>query len=168
MEDFDYIEVGSITGFFGLKGGVKLFSLTRPRGNIQKYKYFFYSDTKEKTKKKVVLFEIKESGKNIVAKIRGTNSREEAQVFLGKKLYIKPDQLEKLENEYYWYDLIGLSVFSLKNEYLGKVNSLIETGANDVLVIKSDEKETLIPFIINKYVISVDLELKKIIVDWND
>ncbi len=166
MDILNCIEVGSITGFFGVKGGVKIFSLTRPRDNIKSYTNFLCD--KNGKVQQIKLTGIKKSGKNIVSNIENVNSREDAQQYIGGKLYIKPDELPKLENEYYWRDLIGLSVFDQNKNELGIVNSLVETGVNDVLIIKNEEEETLIPFIMDKYINSVDLESKILIVNWND
>jgi len=79
----------------------------------------------------------------------------------------KQDQLpETVENEYYWSDLEGLDVHTTKGEVLGRVERLMETGANDVLVIRGD-RERLVPFVQGQYVIRVDLEAGLIVVDWD-
>lgn len=70
------------------------------------------------------------------------------------------------ENEYYWADLIGLEVFNVQAESLGRVSGLIETPANPVLqVIAQDERERLIPFVA-AVVLDVDLPARRIQVDW--
>jgi 16S rRNA processing protein RimM len=72
--------------------------------------------------------------------------------------------------EFYWLDLIGLQVINQQGVELGVVDHLMETGANDVLVVrdkKQANKEQLVPFVIDKFVKSVDLENKTILVDWD-
>jgi 16S rRNA processing protein RimM len=68
--------------------------------------------------------------------------------------------------EYYWNDLLGLTVVTLQNEPLGKVDHLLETGANDVLVVSGD-RERLIPFVLDDVVKRVDLDAGVIQVDWD-
>ena len=76
------------------------------------------------------------------------------------------EQLAALDtDEYYWADLIGLEVFNEQQDLLGKVVRLMETGANDVLVVEG-KKETLIPFAQPEIIKSVDLAAGKIIADW--
>ena len=70
------------------------------------------------------------------------------------------------EGEYYWNDLIGLKVVALDGEVLGTVDYLLETGANDVLVVRG-ERELLIPFVTGQVVTQVDLENRVLRVDWD-
>ena len=72
---------------------------------------------------------------------------------------------EQPEGEYYWSDLVGLSVENLAGEKFGNVDSLLETGANDVLVVKGESGEKLIPFI-DSVIKHVSLKDKTIRVDW--
>lgn len=87
-------------------------------------------------------------------------------MWVGSDIYIKPDQLPTLEKgEYYWSDLIGLKVVSTKGDDFGMIDHLLETGANDVIVVKGD-KERLIPYVTGQVVRSVDLEAQQMVVDW--
>ena len=79
---------------------------------------------------------------------------------------IRPEQLPPLQQgDYYWSDLIGLRVESLQGEALGVVDSILETGADDVLVLSGD-RERLIPFVIGDIVHEVDIERQRMVVDW--
>jgi len=80
---------------------------------------------------------------------------------------VRRDQLPPAApGEYYWHDLLGLDVVDLHGEALGRVDHLLETGANDVLVVQG-ERERLIPFVPGKVVMRVDLEGGVIQVDWD-
>jgi 16S rRNA processing protein RimM len=70
------------------------------------------------------------------------------------------------EREYYWADLEGLKVYTCENIYLGIISAIFATGANDVLVI-TDKKRYLIPFLLDHTIKSIDLENKTMIVDWD-
>jgi 16S rRNA processing protein RimM len=69
------------------------------------------------------------------------------------------------QGEYYWADLIGLEVESLESEPLGTVESMMETGASDVMVLHGD-RQRLIPFVLDEIVREIDLPNKRIVVDW--
>jgi len=102
----------------------------------------------------------------VLAKLTGIESREQAAELIGSKIYIWPDQLPELDqDEYYWSDLIGMQVESLQSEVLGQVDDMMETGANDVMVVKGD-RDRLIPFVVDDIVKEVDLVSRRIIVDW--
>jgi 16S rRNA processing protein RimM len=73
---------------------------------------------------------------------------------------------EQDEDEYYWSDLIGMSVVNEANEQLGTVSNLLETGANDVLSVKGESGEILIPFV-DAVIKQVDAANRTIRVDWS-
>jgi len=159
------IDVGEISGVFGLKGWVKIFSFTNPRENILTYSPLVL--TKGGDSRSVEFVEGQRQGKTVVAHIKGVNTREDAEALLGSKISVDRSQLpEPDENEYYWTDLVGLKVLTTEGLDLGLVDHLLETGANDVLVVIGD-RERLIPFVINDYVIKVNFEDGQIIVNWD-
>ena len=75
------------------------------------------------------------------------------------------------ENEYFWRDLIGLSVETVTGEKLGQIDWLFNTGSNDVIVVKDteskDAKEHLLPFVFDDVIKSVDIEKSLMVVDWD-
>ncbi len=159
----DKICVGHITGVQGLKGWIKVFSNTDPRESIVNYSPWML-ETGESTK----TWEVKGrlQGRLVLAKIAGIEERDAAAELVGSKIYIWPEQLPGLEQgEYYWSDLIGMQVESLQAETFGTVDDMLETGANDVMVVKGD-RERLIPFVIGEIVRDVDLSERRIVVDW--
>jgi len=155
--------VGRIIGAQGVKGWIRVFSDTSPRENI-----LSYSPWKIQTGDRMQTVEVsgRLQGKNVVVKLAGVEDRDAAIELVGSKIYILPEQLPKLdEGEYYWSDLIGLEVESLQAEPLGTIETMMETGANDVMVLQGD-RERLIPFVINDVVRKVDLANKRVVVDW--
>ncbi len=106
-------------------------------------------------------------GKAIVARLDGINDRDQAAGLMGWDIFISPEQLPKAaEGEYYWSDLIGLHVETIEGVSLGVVDSLLETGANDVVIVHG-ERERVIPFLQGQTIIKIDLETGKMIVDWD-
>jgi 16S rRNA processing protein RimM len=162
----ELIKVGEISGVFGIKGWVKIFSLTSPRENILNYSPWVLK--KENEVKEVSLVKGKRQGKSVVASIAGISDRDEAASYNGWDIFIKKSQLPKPEkDEYYWVDLVGLQVETESGISLGKVDHLIETGANDVLVIKKEGEERLIPFLQEQVIKKIDLANNKMIVEWD-
>ncbi len=160
----DHLIVGKLVGAFGIKGGLKVLSYTRPRENILQFPTWYLNEGEEFLAIKLVR-QINHS-KSLVVILEDIASRDAAEALVGKEVYLQRSQLPAPKNdEIYWADLIGLEVRTLAGERLGTVQSLLDTGANDVLVVVGD-KERLIPYIWD-VVIEVDLLHKRIIVDWD-
>ena len=101
-----------------------------------------------------------------VAQLEGIDDRTAADRLKGYLIGVPADRLPAPDtDEFYWRDLIGMEVWDQQGECLGRVANMLETGADDVLVIKSDQHETLIPFH-RQYVLSVDATSRRISVDW--
>jgi len=162
----ELINVGEIAGVFGIKGWVKVYSHTDPRENILKYSPWILK--KDNALKQVKLINGKRQGKSIVACLEGFTDRNIAESYVDWGILIKKSQLPKSGNgDYYWADLVGLRVETESGISLGKVDYLIETGANDVLVVNDGDEERLIPFLHQQVIKSIDLFDKLIIVDWD-
>jgi len=160
----ELICVGHILGAQGVKGWVKIFSNTSPRENILNYSPWL---VEWGGKLAEINISGRVQGKNVVAKLDGIDDRDQAENLLGQQLYIKPSQLPRLEaDEYYWSDLIGMTVEDLNAEPLGSIKSMMETGADDVMVL-GGKPERLIPFALEQVVKKVDLKEKRVVVDWS-
>lgn len=165
MTDRQYIYVGEISGIFGLKGWVKIFSYTEPRENILSYSV--WQLRKNGDIKPIKLKTGQRQGKNVVAQLDGVDDPDVAASLVGWEIYIERDQLPALASgEYYWADLVGLNVINDAGVELGVIDHLFETGANDVLVVTGD-RERLIPFLMGQTVLKVDLDGKRLTVDWD-
>jgi 16S rRNA processing protein RimM len=159
----ELICVGHILGAQGLKGWVRVFSNTSPRDNIVNYSPWIIEQGDEL---KAVGVSGRSQGRNVVAQLDGCEDRNQAEALTGCRILIDPAQLPLLQQgDYYWSDLIGLKVESLQGDALGVVESLLETGADDVLVV-SAERERLIPFVIGDIVHEVDIDRQRMVVDW--
>ena len=161
------VVLGRVSGLFGVKGWVKVYSETDPPANILDYSLWYLNLSGHWQ-----AFELQQGqvhGKGIIARLGKCTNRDEASPLLGADIAIDRDQLPKLaNNEYYWSDLIGLEVLNLNGENLGKVDHLLETGANDVLVIiGTDRQEILVPYIKDDVVKQIDLENGTMQVEWD-
>ncbi len=156
--------IGKIISAYGIKGWVKIRPFTETAKSFIQYKKQFLSKN-QKDWNCIQIEKMKIQGQDVVADL-GFENRDQAIESKGQFLAVDRQQLPQLEeNEYYWDDLIGLNVFDLQHNDLGKVIELIETGANDVLVV-SGEKERLIPYI-PQVIVKIDLTEKRIDVYWD-
>jgi 16S rRNA processing protein RimM len=170
-----YIAVGHIGSAYGLKGWVNIISYTQPKMNIIDYSpwYIKFSEQNQNEHYQLVkVDQIRKHGKGIVALLPDSPDRTAAESLKNSEIAILAEQLpEQADDEYYWHDLIGLNVSTVDEIALGTISSLIETGANDVLVVEQqlegNTKTRLIPFIRPDVVTRIDLNMNLIIVDWD-
>ena len=165
--------IGRISGVYGVKGWIKVHSDTDPREGIAEYDpwYIKQGGHGDGEWREVQVEQCKRHAKTIIAKLASIDDRDEAIGLTGATIAIRPDQLPVLgSDEFYWRDLIGLRVVNREGIELGTVQRLMETGANDVLVVShggSGEKEYLVPWTPGEAIQKVDLELGRIDVDWD-
>ena len=163
-ESSTLITLGAINGIYGVKGWVKVFSFTDPKENILNFKTWHIKKNNQWLTCKLEAG--KSHGKGIIAKLEGFDDREIVAKLLKSEVMVSKDELPDLpQGEYYWSDLEGLEVVNLEEVSFGHIDHMMETGANDVMVVKGDAKR-LIPFVQGLYVKNVDLENKILVVDW--
>ncbi len=162
--DDELILVGHILGAQGIKGWVRVYSHTSPRENIVNYGPWLLE---RDGRREWVDVSGRLQGRHVVAKLDGIDDRNQAEALAGRELYIRARQLPRpAAGDYYWSDLIGLEVETLRAEPLGVIESMLETGADDVMVL-GGERERLIPFVIDEIVREIDLEARRMVVDWS-
>jgi 16S rRNA processing protein RimM len=159
------VVIGKISGAFGVKGQLRVFSYTEAQENILNYDPWMIGSRNDWQDRHVVSGQ--KHGKGIVVRLEGCSDRDTALTLVGKDIAVYRNQMPSLGTcEYYWTDLEGLKVITLDGQELGRVHHLFETGSNDVLVVKGS-REHLIPFLLEQVVLSVDLEKQVIQVDWD-
>jgi 16S rRNA processing protein RimM len=171
----DLVVIGRFTGTFGVKGWLKVYSYTDPLENFLDYLYCQIQ--RHGTWQATQIAEGKIHGKGLVVKLKGVDDPEQAAAYVGCDVAVVVTQLPLLpENEYYWRQLEGLQVIVDHPErgplVLGRVDHLLATGANDVLVVKGDDssidkRERLIPYLPDQVVLAVDLAAQQMRVDWD-
>lgn len=169
------VVIGKITSVYGVKGWVKIHSYTEPMENFMGYQSC-YLDQGDQWQP--VEFEaVKRHGKGLVALIEGVNDREVARGYCQRDIAIPVTEMPVLgKDDFYWHQLKGLKVFTTNEtgdeQLLGEVQEMMETGANDVLVIKKchgsiDKRERLIPWVPEQVIKTVDIEAGLIRVEWD-
>jgi len=164
------LTIGRVAGLFGVRGWVKVFSYTRPREGILNYGTWWLASAGEHVP--YTLAEGRRQGEGVVARLDGVSDRDEAATLVGRDIAIRMSQMPPAaKGEYYWAQLEGLRVVNLDGDELGQVSHLFETGANDVMVVRSAAEgakpaERLIPFV-SRVVRDVDLSRGVLTVDWH-
>ena len=161
----DIIVLGEVVGVHGVRGEIKVYSATRPRENIFDYSPWRLEGSAESQLR--ALIRGRRQGKGLVAQLEGIDDREAALSLRGSQIGVLRSQLPALDDEeYYWADLQGMQVMTRQGVNLGIVTGLMETGANDVMVVRGD-RERLIPYVPDQYVVSVDATAGVLEVDWD-
>lgn len=168
----DTVVLGKIGAPYGIKGWVKINSYTNQESNIFDYSPWKLDCGGEV--KDVTVLEWRHHNKGLIAKLAEVSDRNAAELVKGTIIIVEAEQLPELpENEFYWRDLEGMSVVSEQGYNMGLVNNLMETGSNDVMVVKANtgdafgKKERLIPFLEQQVIKHIDAEKRLITVDWD-
>lgn len=155
--------MGRVSAPFGVKGWIKVQPYTAAMSNLLAYTTWWLGRNERWLEQRVTQSRVQ--GRTVVAKLEGCEDRDAATLFNGAQVAVPRDALPKAAaNEFYWADLIGLKVVNDAAQDFGRVVRILQTGANDVLVVQG-ERERLIPFIAEA-IGQVDLAGGVIRVNW--
>lgn len=155
--------MGRVAAPHGIKGWIKVQPFTEETAGLLAYTEWWLGSGDTWAPHRVL--EAAVHGVTVLAKLEGCDDRSAAFSLKGEQVGVPRNCLpDNREGEYYWSDLLGLNVLNRRGEQLGRVARLMETGANQVLVLEG-EREVLVPFVEN-VILSVDLEGKRIVADW--
>ncbi len=160
------ITVGRVSGIFGISGWVRVHSYTEPREVILDYQpWILIADG---TQAPVDLVDGRKHGRSVIALLPDSSEPLEAARYVGAEIAVPREALPAAtDDSVLWADLEGMRVTTTGGDDLGIVDHLLETGANDVLVVKHDRRERLIPWLRGPVVKSIDLDARRLVVDWD-
>lgn len=165
------VRLGRVAGVFGIQGWVRIASETRPAENIFRYRRWWLGEVESGFEVRVVARSKPESNA-LLAQLTGRDGapitdRDVAQALIGQPISVEREALPRLpEGEYYWVDLVGLSVINVEGVPLGAIREMTSNGAQDVMVVADGDSERLIPFVHGPIVQEVDMEARRVICDW--
>lgn len=143
----DLLEAGKVVKTKGLNGSMKVASFLSNANILESVKQVFIG----RGKQDALPFSVKRIRiKHTVffLDLNGINDIDAAQNLVGHSVMIPSEILEELpSDEYYWHELVGMSVVTEEGNVLGKIDSIFPTGSNDVYVCSGGEREILIPAI---------------------
>ena len=160
----DEVVVGQISGVWGVQGWVKVYSWTEPVSALFDYQPWILGDDRRPAR----VVEWRQQGPRLLAWLDGISSAESAAGLVEQLIRVPVDVLPATPpGQYYWHDLIGLNVVNLDDEPLGRIDAMLATGANDVMDVRTTAgSSVLVPFVMDRYVRSVDLKAGRVVVDW--
>lgn len=163
--------MGRVAAPYAVKGWIKIQPFTEYLDSLLDYQTWWLGHTEGRGNLKAAgwreyrVLEGKVHGQTLLAQLEGVDDRTASEALKGLEVAVDRSKFpEAEEDEYYWDDLIGAEVVNTAGVLLGRVEGLMETGAHDVLRVMG-ERERLIPFV-DAYVREVDLEGKRILVEW--
>lgn len=172
MNTENLIVVGKLGSSYGIRGWLRVFSFTEDPNSLFDYTPWYIQRAGKWQEVEVESF--KPHNQDTIVKLKGINDRDEANSLTNFEIFVDVQKLPDLEDgDFYWKDLIGCKVVTVNGYDLGQVVDLMETGSNDVLVVKANlkdafgAKERLIPFVEDQFIKQVDLSIKQITVDWD-
>ncbi|MDE6426017.1 MAG: ribosome maturation factor RimM [Ruminococcus sp.] len=148
----EYLEAGKIVNTHGIRGEVKIMPYTDVPELLCEFDRLFLN-------KQEIFIERSRVAKNmVIAKFEGVDTPEQAEKLRNKILYMHRDDLELDDDTYFIQDLIGIEVKDAETGVIyGKIVDVMQTGANDVYVIKGSDREYLVPGIAD-VVVSTDID----------
>lgn len=159
----EYLSIGQIVNTHGIKGEIKVFPLTDDASRFDKLKEIYIESKDEMTKYQIE--SIKHLKNTVILKLKGIDTMNDSEKL--RNLYIKVgrwDAVRLPKDSFFICDIIESDVFDIHGELLGKLADVLQTGANDVYIVKDDKREILIPAL-KTVVKEINLQNKKIIVD---
>lgn len=167
MEDRHLVPMGKIVGAHGRTGTLKVFSYAESPDIFDQDTPVYLKSPRGDTKEWYVSW-VKPHHRHLLISIKGVNDRNAAGLLKAFEILIHRDQLPELtDGTYYWCDLIGIEVTDTKGEYMGIIERIIDTGANDVYVVKNEKKEILIPAVA-AVIERIDIENQRMRVNYSD
>jgi len=144
----EYLLVGKVTKPHGLHGEVKIFPFSEDAQTLLQYPKIVLVDRTGRLSPVLRVEKARVQGKTVVVKLDTVNDRNEAEALQGKGILVFKEDLPAAgEDEFYWYQLYDLPVFTDAGERLGVITSIFSNGAQDIMVVEDDDNEYLIPIL---------------------
>lgn len=156
----DLLQVGVITSTHGVRGEVKVFPTTDDPARFKKLKQVILDDGKQQIDLEIA--SVKFFKNMVILKFKGIDNINDVEKYRRATLLVTRENAVPLaENEYFIADLIGLSAVSDEGEELGTITDVLQTGANDVYVVTTPQKEEILVPAIRECILAVDLDARR-------
>jgi 16S rRNA processing protein RimM len=163
--DSGWVVVGRFGKAHGIKGLISVISFTKPRENILEYAQWHIKKNGQWQPVKCLSNGVPK--KHILVKVEGYAIREDLADLTNLEIAVRREALPMLAlNEYYWHELVGMTVVHVNGSLFGQVHEIMATGSNDVFIVQG-ERRYLIPYLINEVIVDINKEKRQITVDWD-
>jgi len=161
----EYVVIGRFGRTHGVSGQICVHSFADERANILAYSDWYIQ--RNGLFQRIQFLDEVDQVKSLLVRVEGFSSREAVATLTNVDIWIQRVCLPELSSdEYYWHELIGLKVFDLHGSLLGEVCEMLDTGANDVLVVQGDRRR-LIPYVRGTVVLDINRQERTMRVDWD-
>lgn len=158
------VPIGVLSNTHGLEGDMKFYLFSNVPSLANKLTEAIAYNNQLKKFVMVRFEKVRRAHEYYIVHLSGVNTVAEAEKLKGFVVYVDKSFFPKSgDGEYYFFELFGAEVYDESNVNLGVVDDIIETGSNDVLVVKKGKEELLVP-VIERYIVRIDKERKKIII----
>lgn len=172
MNGKDLVVLGKFGAVYGINGWLKVNSYTDIPEGI--FDYTPWQIQVQGNWRQVQVSGKKRHGNGLIVKLADVSDRDQAQLYVNADIAVERSALPQLaEGDYYWRDLMGMAVVNEAGYHLGEVVDMMETGSNDVLVVKANKTdafgktERLLPFLTDSVIKEVNNAERRILVDWD-
>lgn len=156
---------GKITKRHGLSGDLKVLPFSKDLSSFKNLKKVYIELNPDEDPVEYSILNKRFHKNFAIVRFKDVNTVKDSDALVNCNLLIDETQLEELnENEFYWFQLIGLEVFTDKNVYVGKVTDLINNGAQEILIVNNGKDEVLIPFV-EKFIVETNILNSRIIIN---
>lgn len=161
----ELIEYGKIVTTHGVKGELRIFPYSSSFHNFNIIDRIFIENDKSTQPQEFIVEQKRIHKKSILVKLRDIETPEIAGALVGRSVFLNREDLAQTdEDEYYWFELLGLDVVSSDGKLIGKVEHLMETPASDILIVTSGNNEFLVP-VNDKFILNIDIEKSEITIN---
>lgn len=153
--------IGRVIGPHGVRGLLKIESYAHSEDTLLTAGRIYLKQSSGKISEYEIVSAVPHKGGALI-RLEGLDSREQAEPYCGAEILIRKAAVSRDDDEYFWHELIGLRVYLETGRYLGTVEEIVSTAANDIYVVREGKEEFLIPAI-HDVVKTIDLENGKMI-----
>lgn len=158
----EWVALSRLVKPHGVRGEVRCVLLTDVLDNLLNREWVYWVRGNER--RKLEIESIRSIGPSLIIKFKDVEDRESAQELVGGTLEVPIDELVPLgPGEFYWYQLLGLDVYTQEGEYLGVLEEIMETAGHDVYVVRKEGEEVLLPAV-REVIKQIALEERRIVV----
>lgn len=151
-----YVLLGTVARPHGIKGELKIRPFTEHPGNLGRYRRLFLAEDEHTAKIEYTNTQTRVSGNHVIVRLKECNTRERAEELVGQQIWLATEDLPPLaEDEYYLHTLLGKEVQTTEGLFLGRVEDLLTGNGQDILVVRQEQQEYLIP-VVREFVRSIE------------
>lgn len=154
--------VGKVIGPHGLGGLLRIWAFAGSNASFLDAESVMLRSVSGKTREYTVI-DIRPHKNTFLLKLEGLQSIDEAETFRNADIFVNKEALDRSDDEYFWYELLGLNVYLDTGQYVGIISEIIPTKAHDIYVVREGDKEICIPAIY-EVVRGVDVANKKMVI----